>query len=341
MRRVKRDEDIALGKSERVVITPKPKTEGRNRFHFFHYADESDIKDPIQRAGRRILSKSAIPIQCAARRYIAKREAVDRMWALIEIQSYYRRWRAEANLQASIHSAVQIQAAFRGWSARDKLKDMNNSATQIQKIVRGYLCQVKVYDSIYYIVRLQALVRGCVERASQQKKRLAATQLQKYLRGYKTRLDIFRGSRATPFQALYRGHKARQDFYIAVASAKLLQATWRSCAARISYQVEIVDIIITQSVARRWLACRYANSLRDLELFGPASIIQATWRGRVGRQLLKKNISAQKIQTIWRGFRCYTDYVFAMVDILVVQRTARVWLAKREAYKIRQANAAL
>ena len=362
MRRAKRDEDIALGKSERVVLTPKPKTEGRNRFHFFHYADESDIKDPIQRAGRRILSKSAIPIQCAARRYIAKREAVDRMWALIEVQSYYRRWRAEASLQASIHSAVQIQSTFRGWSARDKLKDMNYSATQIQRIVRGYICQAKVYDCMYYIVRIQALFRGSYERKLQKKKQAAATELQKFLRGYKVRSDIFKGNRVTPFQSLYRGHKARQDFYVAVASAKLLQAVWRSCAARISYQVEIVDIIISQSVVRRWLACRRARSLQEMELFGPASLIQAAWRGRTGRQLLKKNFAARKvqttwrgfrcqtdykkslaartIQTTWRGFRCYTDYIFALVDILVVQRTVRVFLAKRKARNIRQEKAA-
>jgi IQ calmodulin-binding motif len=363
MRRAKRDEDIALGKSERVVLTPKPKTEGRNRFHFFHYADESDIKDPIQRAGRRILSKSAIPIQCAARRYIAKREAVDRMWALIEVQSYYRRWRAEASLQASIHSAVQIQSTFRGWSARDKLKDMNYSATQIQKIVRGYICQAKVYDCMYYIVRLQAFYRGCSERTRLKKKQAAATELQKYLRGYKIRSDIFKGSRVTPFQSLYRGHKARQDFYVAVASAKLLQAVWRSCAARISYQVEIVDIIIAQSVVRRWLAGRTARSLQEMELFGPASLIQAAWRGCTGRQLLKKNLAARKIQTTWRGFRCYTDYkkslaarkiqttwrgfrcytdyIFALVDILVVQRTVRVFLAKRKASSLRREKAAV
>lgn len=362
MRRSKRDEDIALGKSERVVITPKPKNEGRNRFRFFQYDDESHIKDPIQRAGRRILSKSAIPIQCAARRYIAKREAVDRMWAVIEIQSYYRRWRAEANLQASVHSATQIQAISRGWSARYKLNDMNDSATQIQKVVRGYLCQARVYDTMYYIVRLQAFFRGCYQLTMQAKKQSAVTQLQKYLRGYRTRVAIYKGSRAVPFQALYRGHKARQEYFVAVVSAKLLQATWRSYAARIAYQIEIVDIIIVQSAARRWLASRRTQSLKNTELFGPTSIIQAAWRGRCARRTYNKFVAARKIQaawrarcarrkynefvaarkiqSVWRGFHCYTDYIFSLVDILVVQRTVRVFLAKREANSIRREKSA-
>jgi hypothetical protein len=339
LRRSKRDEDVMNGKSERVVITPREKTEGRNRFNFFPQ-DESDIKDPIQRAGRRILSKSAIPIQSAARRYIAKRQAIDRMWALIEIQSYYRRWRAETNLQASIHSAVQIQSAFRGWVARDQLKVMHSSATQIQKIVRGYICQAKVYDTIYYIVRIQALLKGCYERKMQEQKKTAAIGIQKYLRGFKARLNVFQDNRVVPIQALYRGHKARQEFEIAIASAKLLQSTWRAYSARITFQIEIVDIIIVQSIVRRWSAARFAQNLRNMELFGPASMIQAAWRGRKAQNELKKNLAARKIQTAWRGFQSYTDYIFSLVDILVVQRTARVWLAKRAANKIRKGNAA-
>ena len=340
LRRSKRDENVLRGKSERVVITPRVKTEGRNRFNFFPQ-DESDIKDPIQRAGRRILSKSAVPIQCAGRSYIAKRQAIDRMWALMVIQSYYRRWRAEANLQASIYSAIQIQSIFRGWLARDHLTNMHSSATQIQKIVRGYICQAKVYDTMYYIVRIQALFKGCHERKMQQQKRNAAIEIQKHIRGFKARLNIFQVNHVLPLQALYRGHKARLEFAIAIASVKLLQSTWRSYAARITFQIAIVDIIIVQSVVRRWEACRLARRLKDNELSAPAVVIQAAWRGLKERTDFRKIVAARKIQSAWRGFQSYTDYIFALVDILVVQRTARVWLAKRAANNIRKRGAAV
>lgn len=322
LRRSKRDDDVANGRSERVVLTPKPKTEGRNRFNFFP-ADESEIKDPIQRAGRRLLSKSAIPIQCAARRYIARREAIDRMWALIVIQSHFRRWRAETNLQANIHSATLIQKTYRGWVARDKLKEMNYCAAQVQKIVRGYLVQARVYDTMYYIVRLQAFLRGC----NQRRKHANWVKLS--------------NEKAIPIQAAYRAYKARQEFEVSIASAIVIQSIWRSYSARTSYQFEIVDIIIVQSISRRWAACRQVENLKNAELFAPASIIQAGWRGHQSRKLYKEHQAALKIQTVWRRFQCYTDYIFALVDVLVVQRTARRWLAIRAAQRKKHERAAI
>lgn len=339
LRRIKRDEDVASGKSARVILTPKVRTEGRNRFNFVP-ADESEIKDPIQRAGRRILSKSAIPIQCALRRYLAKRKAIDRMWALIQIQSYFRRWRCEANLQASIHSTVLIQTAFRGWLARDKVKEMQYSATLIQKVVRGYLTQARVYDTIFYVVRIQALLKGCYERKMQRQKANAAQRIQTFVRGCKGRFVAKQNRNAIPIQALYRGHKARQEYSVARASASVIQSLWRSYSARITFQVEVVDIIIVQSVVRRWLACRQAQQLRDLEMFGPASIIQAWYRGYHARVNYKREVAALRIQAAWRGFQCYTDYIFALVDILVVQRTVRQWLARRTVTGMRKENAA-
>ncbi len=307
LRRSKRDDNVANGKSARVVITPRKKTEGRNRFKFVPH-NEDEIKDPIQRAGRRLLSKAAIPIQCAVRRYIARREAIDRMWALIEIQSYCRRWRSETNLQASIHSAVQMQSAFRGWLAREQLKDMRCAATQIQKVLRGYLCQARVYDTMYYIVRIQALLKGCYERKVQQLKKIAAVEIQKYLRGFHARLQERRNRRAIPIQALYRGHKARQEYAISSASVKLIQATWRAYSARLAFQFEIVDIIIVQSIVRRWAGCRYAKTLMYIKLFGPASIIAATWRGHTARKAYKTNFAARKLQTLWRGHTARKAY---------------------------------
>ena len=72
---------------------------------------EADM-DPIQRAGFRLLSKAAVPIQSGIRRYFGQKVAVDRMWAIIELQSYFRRWRCCAFLLAHVTSATVITAAF-------------------------------------------------------------------------------------------------------------------------------------------------------------------------------------------------------------------------------------
>mmetsp|Transcript_107304 Transcript_107304/g.160500 ORF Transcript_107304/g.160500 Transcript_107304/m.160500 type:complete len:2227 (-) Transcript_107304:72-6752(-) len=339
LRRNKRKDDIESGRSTPVVITPKPKPTGRNRFNFVP-ANEAEIKDPIQRAGRRLLSKAAVPIQSAARRYMAKRAAIDRMWALIEIQTCFRRWRCEAHLQACIHSAKIIQTAFRGWHARALVKNMQSSATQIQKIVRGYLAAAHVYDSIYYVIRIQALVRGCQTRTTNVKRDKAATTIQKYYRGHWTRvfLDACRG--LTKFQALYRCYSARHQYIRDKYAASLIQATWRSYSARLSFQFEIVDIIIVQSTVRRWAARRQVAALRTAKHNAGATRIQSYCRGHVARVTHKKNVAAQRIQATWRGFQCYTDYIFSIVDILVVQRTMRQWLARRKVTSLREAKAA-
>lgn len=317
MRRNKRKDDIESGRATPVVVTPRQKPAGRNRFNFVP-TKESEIKDPIQRAGRRLLSKAAVPIQTVARRYIAKREAVNRMWALIVIQSAFRRWRCEVNLQASLHSAKVVQTAFRGWFIREKVKDMHFSATQIQKIVRGHLAAAHVYDTIYYVVRIQALLRGCYSRKCDVKKREAAAMIQKYCRGHLTRFNLIGASKVLPIQALYRGHKARREMKASFTAVSLIQSTWRSYSARMSFQFQIVDVIIVQSIARRWAACRRTKILKHME-HGPAG-----------------HSAAQKIQASWRGYQCYTDYIFALVDILVAQRTVRQWLAVKKANALRQ-----
>ena len=45
------------------------------------------IKDPIQRAGVRLLWAAAIPIQTQARRFLARQAAIRRMCAVLTIQA--------------------------------------------------------------------------------------------------------------------------------------------------------------------------------------------------------------------------------------------------------------
>jgi hypothetical protein len=203
LRRNKRKDDINSGRSTPVILTPKQKPTVRNRFNFIP-ANEAEIKDPIQRAGQGLLSKAAIPIQSAARRYIVKRDAVDKMWALIEIQTCFRRWRCKANLQArSLHSTKLIQTAFRGWRARELVKDMQFSATQIQKIVRGHLAAAHVYNTMYYVVLIQALFRGRQTRKMNIKRKNATTTIQKHCRGNWTRVYLAASKGMARFQAVH------------------------------------------------------------------------------------------------------------------------------------------
>jgi len=199
--RERREFDIMTGSSYRVHPTKEPRMQVVQPVS--EHVDDLEALDPIQRAGRRLLSKAAIPIQSTARRFLAQREAVDRMWALLEIQSYVRRWRAEAYLLASVISAVTIQTVFRGARCRKLLKNCIDAATHIQRVVRGYLAAVHTYEIVYRIILVQAQDRGWVTR--------------------------FR----------FRRHIAR------------IQTWWR---AQMLSQFLLVDTIIAQTAARRWIA---------------------------------------------------------------------------------------
>lgn len=298
--RRKRIEDILNGaavpvykdKSVRTKKAPPPA---------FQCLVEQDIKDPIQRAGFRLLSKAAIPIQSFARRYLAQREASIRVRANVVLQAYFRRWKCEAYRRAYNYSCIQIQAVFRRWLARGEVAYKHFHATQIQKIVRGYIAAAYVYDTIYWVSRLQAAMRGKLARVH--------FAMQKDLRQ----------SNAGQLQAWYRGCCARQKASVRRKAICSVQTVYRAHRAILQYQLAIVDIIVAQSVVRRFLAQKEAEK----------------------RRLVKMNSAARKIQATWRGFQGYTDYIFALVDILVLQRSTRKWLAKRKVDFMRREHAAI
>jgi IQ calmodulin-binding motif len=301
LQRRKRVEDILKG---RVVPVRTMKTvvkKARTQPTTYHSVRDEDVKDPIQRAGRRLLTKAAIPIQSSARRYLGYQEALRRMQANIVLQSYFRRWQCEAFLRAYKHTCTTIQAAFRSWSVRDGIQFKHFHATQIQKVVRGYISATYVYDAIYWVSRLQATLRGKLARL-------------RYQRWRELRL-----STSLVLQAWYRRCMARQEASKRREAICFIQTMYRAHAVMARYKDTIVKIIMIQSVTRQYFARKETQK----------------------RCLVKKNTAACKIQSTWRGFQGYTDYIFALVDILVLQRSMRKWLAKKEVQNIRRTLAAV
>eukprot|EP00429_Kryptoperidinium_foliaceum_P028986 CAMPEP_0176129152 /NCGR_PEP_ID=MMETSP0120_2-20121206/65290_1 /TAXON_ID=160619 /ORGANISM="Kryptoperidinium foliaceum, Strain CCMP 1326" /LENGTH=89 /DNA_ID=CAMNT_0017464313 /DNA_START=299 /DNA_END=564 /DNA_ORIENTATION=- len=50
----------------------------------------------------------------------------------------------------------------------------------------------------------------------------------------------------------------------------------------------------------------------------------------VGPSSRGEYLAATLIQSAWRGFVCYTDYVFTVSDIIIVQKMARKFVAQRK-----------
>ena len=329
-----------------------------NPFFVCHFAgsfQQNDPNlDPIQRAGIRLLSAAAIPIQTEVRRYLAQRRTRVRVRALVRIQSHVRRWRAERNLRLSLESVTKIQAGFRGWVARDTLEDEHYCATQLQRIVRGHIASIRVYRMLDELKRHQK-----------------ATVIQSAWRKYSAQLsyqfdivDIIIVQSVFRRKAAYR-EAAQLDHERRTLAATKIQSSWRSYDCTMSYLHTLADVLIAQSAVRRWMAMKAYPAFREqryndsaiqiqrlvrghlsrnkLMFHFSATDIQAVWRGYVARrdyQEMREYIAAVEIQRAWRGFQCFTDYVFTIADVVIAQRTARQWLAKRRVKALREAKAA-
>eukprot|EP00979_Chaetoceros_neogracilis_P010928 scaffold2620_cov217-Chaetoceros_neogracile.AAC.1 len=289
-------------------------------------ASVAHIKDPILRAGTMILSAAAIPIQAEMRRYLGVKEREDRAWGIIVVQAYFRRWKAELKRYKHLYCATRIQAAFRGWLIRDTLEDKHYYATQIQKIARGYLATMRVYENLYNITVVQSIARrnAAIKRAEDRYRRICA--IQGMWRGKQCRreLDYLHWS-ARKIQTSFRGYTAKLVYQFDIVdiiivqsiarrkaaidltngirfktvnnAAIVIQRYWRSYDCTMNYLHSVADILIAQSVVRRWTA--------------------------QPRTKMRKEKAARDIQKTWRGFWGYTDFVFTLADIIIVQKTVR------------------
>lgn len=300
------------------------------------------IKDPIQRAGVRLLWAAAIPIQTQLRRFMARQAAIRRMCAVLTIQAvsrtfnlitlrftqcahsifrnqFVRRWLAERDLEIAIWSAIQIQASFRGWFARDSLEDNHYCATQIQRVARGYLATMHVFEDLYSITIVQSVARMhlAINRAVDRLSSIIAIQ------------SWWRGIQA-------RDHVDNMDF-----SAVAIQTQWRRYLAQMTYQFDMIDVIIVQSVARRWrdrralATMRLQNFVRVLiakkrlsekksmhvllTRHTSATMIQARWRSHIAQTQLLYYIAATRIQATWRSYTAQVDMLVTIVNVIVIQ----------------------
>jgi hypothetical protein len=325
------------------------------------------IQDPIQRAGAVILSAAAIPIQAEMRRYLAVKHREDRVWGIVVIQSYFRRWKAELTRYKYLYCATRIQAAFRGWLVRDTMEDKHYCATQIQKIARGYLATLRVYEDLYNITVVQSIARrhAAIKNA---KLRLWAVQtIQSVGRGWQCRRQMrILNHSATKIQSAWRGYYVQLNYQFdivdiiivqsivrrkaAIAKAKYMrekkifdaaatiQKYWRSYDCTMNYLHTVADVLVVQSVVRRWIAVRYVSDYREKLHFTMALRVQLLVRSWLARTKVKKQRAARDIQKVWRGFWTYTDYVFTLADIIMVQKTVRAHQACRKVAQMAKAR---
>jgi hypothetical protein len=181
------------------------------------------------------------------------------------------------------------------------LEDNHYCATQIQRITRGYLATIHVFEDLYSITIVQSVVR----------------------RFLAINVAVDRLSSIIAIQAWWRGIRARDAADERYYSALAIQSTWRRYMCQMTYQFDIIDIIIVQSIVRR----RQALQLRKktaavvrIQALGRAIIAKNKFEAAKSmHDLVVRQTSATKIQTCWRSYSAQVNMLMTIVNIIVIQ----------------------
>jgi hypothetical protein len=179
---------------------------------------------------------------------------------------------------------------------------------------------------------------------------LVAQKMARRLLASKKVEGMRQGRAALNIQRIYRGHQGRvwaSDLHMyreneraTHRAATNIQRSWRGYAQQQKYWSTIAYNVQIQSAVRGMLVRE--QLARE---HAAATKIQTIARGRFAQIAYMvyqaKRIAAIMIQTSWRGFLCYTDYIFTLGDVLTVQKIARRYIACKKVSALRQQKAEL
>ncbi len=200
----------------------------------------------------------ALNPQSAIRRYLSLKtfkKVLQANTATIIIQSKWRQACTRQRFTTTKCSAITLQAMFRGAIVRKSVAIQTRYALLIQKAWRRYCALVRYATEVESVVRIQAAIRSWLVRADIGAKGLAAVTIQSKWRCYTASSSYQKIAKlAIAFQRLRRGLQVRRELQFLGACASAIQATWRRYYAEVQYQVDLIDIILFQSICRRRMA---------------------------------------------------------------------------------------
>ena len=136
-------------------------------------------------------------------------------------------------------------------------------ATLIQKSVRGYRARLEYDYELYRIILVQSIWRQKLALRATRTKTLSPkrsesvrnknekARMQQKLQQKQQRL------RAKPPQREFLQPSTAEEAGIWQVAAIIIQTYWRSYVSRICYLQSVSDVVVVQSVARRWLTRRW------------------------------------------------------------------------------------
>jgi abnormal spindle-like microcephaly-associated protein len=252
---------------------------------------------------------------------------------------------------------------------RQTIRNQNIAASIIQRDWRGFCVFVKFRLVVSDAITLQTVFRRELAKMLARERRGAILDLQRSARSWfarrcviKLRSDRDEGLRleissALSIQSLFRGHLVRREVLLLNACATLIQRMYRGYLSQINYRMDLIDIIISQSIVRQWQARRISvlrlesalilqagarMRLAKKELIALRALknqaeyersaalsIQTAYRGCVAVRMVSRGLAARRIQKTWRCYTVHVDFMLSILAAISIQAFARRSLSVR------------
>lgn len=224
------------------------------------------------------------------------------------VQSIYRGYNARISYIMTVSDVIVCQNAVRRVLAVQKseklrltqLSKQAAAASKIQCVYRGFFARINYFLVVADVIKTQSAVRKWIalkQLVTMKEKKHASTIIQR---------EIRRKLATSKFQlmvadvilcqsivrrrlAINAAEKRRVRLSLREQAATKIASTYKMHAAYNSYNVTVVDIIICQCFARRWIASRRFNEMQCLRR--------------------KVEDASTTIGKNWRGFKAKTDYM--------------------------------
>eukprot|EP00934_Nitzschia_sp_Nitz4_P008780 Nitzschia sp. Nitz4//scaffold206_size41850//5431//13286//NITZ4_007417-RA/size41850-processed-gene-0.40-mRNA-1//1//CDS//3329541550//8770//frame0 len=318
---------------------------------------------------------SATIIQTYTRRFMAQLRVLEmliRSDAAIKLQSHWRQCRASRQFETSRQAAIVVQAAARTYFVKRNLASQGNAALRIQEAWWNFVERIDRHTGATLI---QTWWRGVLARNQLDElisRHYATITVQAAWRRYRE-VTMFEISKecAVLIQKVVRGHLERKytSFRKSHWAAVQIQRMWRGFAAQIAVNLDLMDIVSVQSLARVKLAkqelyrrreavtviqssarCALARwtlwtliAERDWEQRQQvaATIIQCAIRKLQAKELLQdlqyRQHAAVLLQAQWQCFVIRSDYEMKKMAIVFLQGICRGYLVRKEVQRMTRA----
>ncbi|XP_042887717.1 abnormal spindle-like microcephaly-associated protein homolog isoform X1 [Penaeus japonicus] len=259
---------------------------------------------------------ATLTLQKYFRGLVVRREYIKKREASVKIQAYFKQWLVRRKYLKIVQSSVSIQkwwrsvketkeeqlkyqttrvatltlqAYFRGMRVRHEMKQRREAALKLQAYLRGWLVRREYVRQVRRVVTIQRWWRATKiareESLRYTRMRNAAIVIQSYARRMQVTQELRKQNQAAlKIQAYFRRWSVQKEYQRKMKAVVKLQRYWRG-----AYQ--------TLRAQERYIYMKRA-----------AIIIQAAWRGRQTRQMLKRTKAASVLQAYVRGW-CARRYV--------------------------------